>query len=163
MAVIVEWSESNGVGKVNTDGITNVNFGSNDSYNLVHATYPIVAGNNSFSKYLRVKFTGSGWTTISNMKFWKSLGALGVGETIKAVANIAYATPSATDTGDSNCPVLEGSALAVDSYEGAVTIINGATGVSGYTDYIRLQLQTTVSTPSGVVAQKTFKLQYDIV
>lgn len=152
--------ESNGVGEVETNPANNINFGSNDSANLVPATYKIVRGQNSYSKYIRALFTGT-WTEISNIKFWKSLGNYVTDETIKASANTAYATPSQTGTGDSNIPLTEGTALALNSAEGAATIVYGASGVSGYTKYVRLQLQTTISTPIGVVNQKTFTMQYD--
>lgn len=162
MAAVFEFSESNGAGEVVTDDIDNVNFGSNDSANINTTTYPITRSTNSFGKYIRAKFTGT-WTTISNMKFWKSAGAYVTGEAIKASANATYATPSQTDTGDSDVPTVEGSALSINSAEGAATIIYGASGVSGYSGYIRLQLQTTGSTPSGAVATKTFTYKYDEV
>jgi hypothetical protein len=160
MSASFQFSESNGAGETVTDGITNVNFGSSDAPNLVVASYPITAGLNSFAKYIRAKFTGT-WTEISNMKFWKSAGAYVTGEAIKASANAVYATPSATGTGDSDIPTVEGSALAINSAEGEATIVYGASGVSGYSGYIRMQLQTTVSTPAGAVNQKTLTFQYD--
>lgn len=162
MAATHQWSESNGGGEVITDGITNINFGSNDSYNLVPASYLIVAGENSYKKYIRCKFTGT-YTEISNMKFWKSIGAMGTGEVITAVANATYATPTTGASGDSAIPTTEGTALALNSAEGNATIVYGVTGVSGYTGYLRLQLQSTESTPAGVVAQKTFTFQFDEV
>lgn len=161
MSATFAFSESNGAGQTITDGITNANMGSNDSVNLNTTTYPITRSQNSFSKYIRGKFTGS-WTTISNMKFWKSLGAYGTGETLKASFNATYATPTQTSTGDSDIPVTEPS-QNVNSFEGASTIIYGGSGVSGYTGYIRMQVQTTGSTPSGAVAQKTLVMQYDEV
>jgi hypothetical protein len=162
MAAVHEWSESNLVGEVVEDGIANINFGSVDDYELNTTTYPIVRGNDSFEKYIRCKFTGT-WTVISNMKFWKSAGAYVAGEDCKASANIAFATPSETPNADSTVPTLVGSALSLNSAEGAATIIYGASGVSGYTGYIRLQLHTTGATPSGAVNQKTFTFQYDEV
>ncbi len=131
-----------------------------DLYNINTTTYPVTRATNSFGKYIRAKFTGT-WTEISNMKFWKSAGAYVTGEAIKASGNATYATPSQTGTGDSDVPIVEGSALAINSAEGAATIIYGASGVSGYTGYIRLQLQSTISTPSGAVNQKTFTFKYD--
>jgi len=65
--------------------------------------------------------------------------------------------------GGSTIPTTEGTALALNSAEGVSTIVYGATGVTGYTGYVKMQLQTTGSTPSGSVAQKTFVLQYDEV
>jgi len=162
MAATFEWSESNLVGEVITDDIDNVNMGSVDEVEIVTATNPVIAGENSFSKYIRAKFTGD-FTEISNMKFWKSSGALKTGEAIKAAANVVFATPSAVDTGDSDVPTDEGTALDIKSAEGADTIENGGSGVSGYSGYIRLQLQSTVEIPAGAVNQKEFTFQYDEV
>ena len=162
MAATHHWYESNLVGEVEEADISNVNFGNVDAPNIVTADHPITRSENSFSKYIRCLFTGT-WTEISNMLFWKSAGAYVVGELIKAAANEAYATPSQTGTGDNNVPTTEGTALAIQSAEGEVTIEYGLTGVSGYTGYIRLQLQTTGSTPAGAVNQKTFLFQYDEV
>ena len=162
MAAIHQFSESNGAGEVETIPVANLNFGSNDSAEINTTTYPITRGDASFEKYLRALFTGI-FTEISNMKFWKSAGTLVTGETIKAAANVAYAQPSATPNADSDVPVTEGTALSMQSAEGAATIVYGASGVSGYTKYLRLQLQTTGSTPAGAVNQKTFTMQYDEV
>ena len=159
MSATFAWKESNGAGETETTA-TNVNFGSADSPNLVPASNLIQVGTNSYGKYIRGKFTGI-WTSISNMKFWKSAGALVTGETIKASANATYATPSASSTGDSDVPTTEGAALAINSFEGAATIVYGASGVSGYTGYIRLQTQSTGSTPTGVANTKTFTFSYD--
>jgi hypothetical protein len=162
MSATHEFSESNLVGEVVMDGITNLNFGSADDHDLNTTTYPILRGNSSFEKYLRCKFTGV-YSIISNMKFWKSAGALVTGETIKAATNQIYAQPSDVANADSDVPVTEGTALTLQSAEGDATIVYGASGVSGYTKYVRLQLRTTGSTPSGAVNQKTFTMQYDEV
>ena len=155
-----EWSESNGVGEDVTDKISNINFGSADAPNLVPASNPIVAGGASFEKYIRVKFTGS-WTEISNMKFWKSAGAYVTGEAIK-LGIVDYAQPSETPNADSDVDESE-PGWVVNSAEGNPTIEYGASGVSGLSQYMRLQLQTTGSTPAGAVNQKTFTMQYDEV
>jgi hypothetical protein len=151
------FSESNLVGEVVQDGIANLNFGSVDDHELNTTTYPITRGNSSFEKYLRCKFSDT-FTEISNMKFWKSAGDLKTDETIKAAANVAFATPSATPNADSDIPIVEGSALAIQSAAGTTTIT-----APGYTKYIRLQTQSTVSTPAGAGNQKTFTFQYDEV
>jgi hypothetical protein len=160
MAATHQWSETNLVGVIVTDGITNINFGSVDDHDLVVATYPISRATNSFDKYIRCKFTDT-WTEISNMLFWKSAGVYKTDETITGSANAVYATPSQTSNGDSLIPTSEGTALAINSAEGAATIVYGASGVSGYSSYIRLQTKTLVTTPSGAVNQKTFTFQYD--
>ena len=161
MAATFEFSESNTVSEVVTDGITNLNFGSSDAVNLNTAAFPIAKGSASFEKYIRAKFSGV-FSEISNMLFYKSLGALVAGETIKAAANEAFVTPAQAANGDSDIPTTIGLALVIQSYEG-LTIIEDISGVSGYTKYIRLQLQTTGASPSGAVNQKTFTFCYDEV
>ena len=160
MSATFAFSESNLVGQVVADGIANINFGSVDDHELVPATYPITRATNSFDKYIRALFTGS-WTEISAIKFWKSAGNYKTDETITGSANATYATPSQTSNGDSLIPTTEGTALGINSAEGAATIVYGASGVSGYTGYIRLQGQYTSSMLSGAVATKTLCFQYD--
>jgi len=156
MAATHQFSESNLVGEVVQDGITNLNLGSIDDHELNTTTYPITRGNASFEKYIRAKFSST-FTEISNMKFWRS-DVLGykTGETLKAAANVTFATPSDTANADSNIPLTSGTSLAIQSAAGTTTIT-----APGYTKYIRLQLQTTVGTPSGAMFQKTLCFQYD--
>ncbi len=162
MAATFVFSESNGAGEVVHDNVANVNFGNVDNYEIVPLSNPIDAGEASFEKYIRGKFSGD-YSIISNIKFWKSAGAYGTGEAIKAAANVAYAQPSDTPNADSDVPTTEGTALAINSAEGESTIVEGDSGVSGYTAYIRLQLHSTVATPAGNIAEKTWTLQYDEV
>ena len=157
MAATHQFSESNGAGETVTDGISNANFGSNDSPNLNTTTYPITRGNASFEKYHRSKFSGT-FTEISNIKFWKSAGAYVTGESCKAAFDVAYAQPSQTPNADSDVPVAEPGTHNVHAADGSDTIV-----APGYTKYWRLQLQTTGSTPAGAVNTKTFTLQYDEV
>jgi len=157
MSATFQWSESNGVSETVTDGISNLNFGSVDSPNLSPSSYPIVAGQNSFEKFIRAKFSGS-FTEISNMKFWKSSGDYKTGEVIKAAANVSYSTPTSSTSiiATSDIPTSEGSALSIQASDGNSKITS-----PGYTKYICLQLQTTTSTPAGSLNTKTFTFQYD--
>jgi hypothetical protein len=159
MAATFQFSESNGVTPTVTDGISNLNFGDTDAADLVAASYPIVAGNNSYEKDIRAKFSGT-FTEISNMKFWKSAGALVTGEAIKADLVTSYVQPvkTASTRATTDVPTTEGTAIAVLSAAGTTTIT-----AAGYTRYLCLQLQTTGSTPAGAVNQKTFTFQYDEV
>jgi hypothetical protein len=161
MSATFQWCESNGVGETETRDISNVNFGNVDSPNIVPASHPINVGENSFCKYIRGLFTGD-FTTISNIKFWKSSGDLKTGETIKASAYGDYSAPSADDTGDSEIPTTEETALLVlaEELESNGEISNESSS-SGYTAYIRLQNQTTISTPAGSANQKEFTISYD--
>lgn len=152
MAATFEWSESNGAGETVTDGISNANFGSVDSPNITPASNPIAAGDNSFEKWLRGHFTGS-YTSITNLRLWKSAGTYVTGEDIKAAVNGTYATPtdSTSVVATVTIPTTEGTALAPT-----------APGASpDYSGYMTLQMNTTASTPPGSVNTKTFTLKYD--
>ena len=161
MSALYHWSESNGAEAI-TDDISNLNFGSNDAPNLNTLTWAVIRGTASYEKYIRAKFTDL-FTEISNMTFWRSdVNGYKTGETLKCAYNVTFATPSQTPNGDDNIPLTSGGSAAIQSYEGASTILAGP-GVSGYTKYMRLQLQTSGSTPSGVMYQKTLCFQYDEV
>jgi hypothetical protein len=157
MSAIHQWSESNGVTPTVTDGISNLNFGSVDSVNLVPNSNPIAVGTNSFHKAIRCKFTDT-FTEISNMKFWESIAVYKTGEDIVGKYQSAYVQPVASSlAGASSVPVVEGSCWVIHGANGTDLTIT----VAGYTEYILLQLQTTVLTPSGAVNQKTFTFKYD--
>lgn len=161
MSATFAFSESNGSGETVTDGISNLNMGDVDSPNLSVSTYPVVAGNNGYEKNLRAKFsTGSGFTEISNMKFWKSAGDYVTGEALKADEVTSYVQPVKTTSTRATdaIPTAVGSAITVHSAAGGATITS-----PGYTRYLCLQLQTTGSTPSGSLNQKTLTFQYDEV
>jgi len=152
MAATFEWSESNTVSETVTNGIANANFGSIDATGITPSANPIAAGANSFEKWLRGRFSGV-YTSVTNLRFWKSAGALVTGETIKAAIDAAFATPVDTSSivATVDVPITEGTALTPAS-----------PGVSpDFSGYITCQLQTTVSTPPGAVNTKTFTLKYD--
>lgn len=152
MAATFEWSESNGAGETVTNGISNVNFGKTDSPNLTPSATPIPAGENSFEKWIRGRFSGT-FTSVANLRFWKSAGSLVTGEAIKAEADASYATPtdSTSSVATSDVPTSEGSALTP-----AAPASN-----PDFSGYVTMQLQTTGSTPPGAVNTKTFTLKYD--
>lgn len=163
MAATFSWVESNGAGETESTP-TNINFGSTDAVNLVALTYPITAGENSYEKYIKVKFTGT-FSTIDNIKFWKSAGTYVTGEGIDwdgEVALASYATPT-----DSTSSVATTVLPTSDPGTANVSIggsLSGTITVSGNTsDYIVMQLQTTSSTPAGAVNTKTMTLTYDEV
>jgi hypothetical protein len=159
MATVITFSETNLVGAVVTDSITNLNFGSVDEPNIVVADHKVTVGNNSYEKYLRVNVDLDSGTVLSNMKFWKSSGAYVTGEAIKAIANQTYSTPVATTSAKAvaDVPIVVGSALAIESTEVDPTLFTE----DGYSEYLVLQAQSTVSTPTGAGNQKIFTLQFD--
>lgn len=163
MAASYTWNEYNGAGEVETVGISNLNFGSVDSANLTPVDDPIVAGQNSYGKYIAGAFSGS-FTRINNIKFWKASGSYVAGESCQFSGSVSYAQPVATDYGDLAVPTSEPANPNVGVSGGDVDgNIDGPAddGNSKDTDYMRVQLLTTVATPGGSVNQKTFVLQYD--
>lgn len=162
MAATFTWSQSNGAGETVTDlGSSGnlFNFKSNDSATAAdYSSNPITAGNSSMEVYLRGKFTGT-FNKIDNLQFWQSTAfspATGLQVTFDG-NNQSYATPSATDNGHSNVPTSDPGTANV-SIGGALT---GSLTGTGYSDYIVLQLDTTVSAAAGDTSLATFTLQYD--
>lgn len=152
MAATFEWSESNGAGETVTNSISNVNFGNLDSPNLASPNNRVVAGTNSYEKWNRGRFSGS-YTTIDNLRFYKSAGTLPANVSIKAAVNAAYVAPTngTSTVALSNVPTTEGTAL-VPTSPGASPSFSG---------YIIMQLQTTGAASPGAVATQTFTLKYD--
>lgn len=156
------FDESNLIGEVITVGISNLNFGSDDSPNLVPITYPIVAGQNSYDKYIKNAFSGS-FTRVNNLRIWRASGSYVTGEGCSFSGSVAYVQPTQTTNGDSAIPTSEPSDPNVGVGGDIYGNIDGPvdSGYSLKTDYCRFQMQTTVLTPGGSVNEKTFVLQYD--
>lgn len=152
IAATFEFSESNGAGETVTNGISNLNFGAIDATGITPAANPIAAGDNSFEKWLRGRYSGT-FTTISNLRFFKSAGAFVTGEDIKAAVNASYAAPVSTTS------VV--ATVTVPTTEGTALVPNAPSGNPDFSGYITLQTSTTLSTPPGAVNTKTFTLKYD--
>jgi len=162
MGATVVFSESNDVaGEVVTDDIANLNFGNVDDHELSPvSSYPVTANENSYEKYLRIKFSGT-YTTISNMKYWKSAGGYKTGEAIKIRVTNTWVAPVNTDTGGALIGVDEAGSTVIHASDGAALTISGPG--DNYTEYIVQQLQTTAATPAGATNQKTLLAQWDEV
>ena len=161
VAATFSWQESNGASEtVSTP--TNLNFGSTDATDLTPLSYPITAGNNSYEKYVRAKFTGT-FSKIDNIQFWKSAGAYVTGESIKwSGTTTSYTQPTASTSSVATASVPTSDPGTANVSIGG-SLSGSITTSGGMTDYIVLQLQTTTSTPAGAVNTKTFTLTYDEV
>lgn len=166
MAATVELDESNGAGETVEHNISNINFGDFDGPNVTPATYPIVAGDNSYEKWLRIHVTAMGSSNkIDNIQMWKDTGNYVTGETIDAnlvtsgYTAETYSTPVKTTStkADTVMPVADPGAANV----GIGGTLSGSLTAIGSSDYIVIQMHTTVSSPGGDVNQKSFKIQYD--
>lgn len=164
MAATVQLNEYNGVGTTETTGISNINFGNSDTPNLTPSSTPITAGANSYIKYIKFDLTNlSTSNKIDNLQFYKSAGAYVTGEGIQcslrtsSYAAPSYATPATTTYTDQTMPTSDPGA----ANWGIATSLSGSLTATGKSDYLKMQLQTTVSTPPGNVNQKTFTIEYD--
>ena len=177
MAASFAWDERNGASPgVVTSGVNNVNWKNIDDATTAYSSYPITAGNNSFTKYQFGRFGGS-WNQILNGYFDHTSGALGTGltlmcqPTMTADGNkLTYATP-ATST---NAALTKDITSVNGSFPTSAPVVwFSATGPNGtmtasvsgggaaYTNYIGTQLQTTVSASPGDTATVTLTLRYD--
>lgn len=164
MAATVQLAEFNTGGETETDGISNLNYGSNDSANLVVATYPITVGQHSFEKYVKVHVTAMGGSNqIDNLQIWKSAGAYVTDEMIQTnltasgYTSVSYATPATASYSGNDCPTADPGGANL----GIAGSLSGALTAAGYSDYWKSQLQTGAGTPAGNANQKTYTIQYD--
>ncbi len=166
MAATVEICESNGVGETLSHNISTLNFGDDDSSDLTPATYPIIAGDFSYEKWIRLHVTSMGSSNkIDNIQMWKDTGGYVTGETIESnlvtggYTSETYSQPIKTDSAkaDTVMPIADPTTANVGS-AGALT---GSLTATGYSDYVVIQMGTTGATPGGDVNQKSFKIQYD--
>ena len=170
-AATVVITESNGISgsQVDTVGISNINFGSVDSPNLLPTGRMIIIGQNSYTKYERIHVTNFGTNNnLYNFYFWKSAGALKSNESLfsnifgvdgATFRIINYETPSqVSDASVADVPTSLPTNTARIPFTGSQTTILNTTGIS---NYIRIQTRTTESTPTGAGNQKTFTFRYD--
>jgi hypothetical protein len=107
---------------------------------------------------LQAKFTGT-FNKVQNLQFWKSSGTEGTGEDIiwDPTTPNSYASPATT--------AISGGAAVPTSDPGSanVSIADAAPSASeltasGYSDYVRMQLQTTTAAEAGDTNTFTFTL-----
>lgn len=135
-----------------------------------YSASPIQAGNNSFSKYLYGKFSGS-FNQIS-AGLWSlrtaPSGALATGLTLKGKVTSTYATPATT----ANAALTDdytSAELAIGSGHAVNFATSGPENASptstlsaaGYTQYLVGQLQTAGTAAAGDIATITETLQYN--
>jgi hypothetical protein len=167
MAATVEICESNGVGETISHNISTLNFGDDDSSDLTPASFPIVAGDFSFEKWIRVHVTAMGSSNkIDNCQMWKESGNYVTGETIECnlvtggYSAETYSQPIKTDSAKADTAMPTADPGTANIGIGG-SLSGNITTADEYSDYVVIQMGTTVSTPGGDVNQKSFKIQYD--
>ena len=166
MAVVATIDERNGApAGVEETGVANINQGSNDSFEIVPATYPIVAGENGFEKWLKIAFATVS-NKVDNGQTWISTGTLHLEADLKTNCrestyggNETYAQP--TDTTSSVADQDYAEADPTGANYGFAGSLTGNITSDGQSDYIVMQLQTTASMPGGNITQLTITFQWD--
>ncbi len=149
-------------GTTQTSPATDANWKASGVVTDAYSSFPIVAGQNSYEKWLYGHFA-------------HTATAFGTGLTLKGTplctgdgSRLLYTTPS--QTANANLTTDMTSAIAIGS---GVAVAFGATGPyatgkaasttanPAYTNYLTTQLQTTTSAAAGDTATVTLTLQYD--
>ena len=136
-----------------------------------YSSSPIVAGTNSFDKWLNGHFSGA-YNQILNGKWAHTAGVLGTGLTLKGAptgaSQLTYTTPATSANANlsvdmtavtaigSGTVVYFGPTSANTAGKAASTVSNPA-----WTNYLTHQLQTTGSAVAGDTTSTTIMLQYD--
>lgn len=173
MAATFDWQDDTGAatgspakGTTRTTGIADNNWKNIDDSTTAYSAAPIVAGNNSYERFMFGKFTGTFNQVLSGL--WAHITtAFGTGLTLKGNVTTTYTTPS--NTANASLTTDMTAAIAIGSGQ---TVLFGATGPEAagkassstanpsYTQYLISQLQTTGSAAPGDTAQVTLELQY---
>jgi len=169
MAATTTWYEQNGTASGSPahgteSTISSCDWKSVDDSTTSRASAPVLAGSNSYHKYIYLKFTGT-FNQISAVKFAHTAGTLGTGISLKSKVTSTYATPATTALASSTDIT---STTAIGS--GASVLLsttgpNGSTSASQtttcYTQYIVTQVQTTTAANAGDSGTVTLTVQYN--
>lgn len=173
MAATFEWNQDTGTqtgsplkGTTRVTAVTNVNWKNSDTQGDAYGTYPITAGNNSYTIYQFGKFTGT-FNQISAGLFAHTSGTLGSGLTLKGIVSSTYATPSTTTNASLTTTMTSvisiGSGAAVSFHTTGPEAASPTTtlAAAGYSQYLATQLQTSGAAGAGDTATVTLTLQYN--
>lgn len=169
MAATVALSETYGA-STTQDTITNLNFGSTSSYDIVPASYPItiISGSTAYSyeKWIRLKCSGT-YTKVDNLQFWKSSGTYSTGCTYYGNQSTSVALPTSYTTAVNTVSSVAITALpTADPADNNISIDGSFTGSfdsneTAYSDYLVLQMRVADTASPGNVTQITYTFQYD--
>lgn len=170
MAATTTWYEQNGTatgspahGTEST--ISSCDWKSVDDSTTSRASAPVLAGSNSYNKFIYLKFSGT-FNQISAVKFAHTSGTLGTGISLKSKITSTYTTP-ATSALASATDIT--STTAIGSGASVLLSTSGPNGTNPaasqtsqcYTQYIVTQVQTTASANAGDSGSVTLTVQYN--
>lgn len=134
--------------------------GSTLAANLDEDTYPVSTGNYSYSKCFKLSFGGT-FTSVSQIKVYKSDGAYVTGEVVNFGVSSTYHVPTGGSYQDS-----VGTAAIATSLPSTANITIGnslggtITDTENTSDYIFLQASLTTQATAQDVNQKTLTVTY---
>lgn len=165
MAATVEIDERNGADPGTlTHGISNSNYGTNDSVNLNPTTYPIVPGNNAYQKWQQWHVSAMGGSvSVKNLKYFGTAPAANTshvfnGHTVQGTYDgskkTVYETPDQT-SGD--CPNAVPTSAPGSANIGIAGSLTGELTATGSSDYVVSMITTTGSAVAGTTLTITFR------
>ena len=170
MAAITTWCEQNGTAAGSPAAGTESTISSCDWKNIddtttPRASSPVLAGSNSYAKYIYLKFTGT-FNQISAVKFAHTAGTLGTGINLVGKITSTYATPStAAISGGaditSTTPIGSGASVLLGTTGPNDTTPSSSQTIACYTQYIVTQVQTTNAANAGDSGSATLTVQYN--
>lgn len=170
MAATTNWYEQNGTATGSPahgteSSISSCDWKSVDDSTTSRASAPVLAGANSYIKYIYLKFSGT-FNQVSAVKFAHTSGTLGTGISLKNKITSTYETPStsamsgSTDITSTTTIGSGASVLLSTSGPNGTTTSSSAT-TTCYTQYIVTQVQTTSSASAGDSGTVTLTVQYN--
>ena len=170
MAATTNWYEQNGTAtgspaQGTESSISSCDWKSVDDSTTSRASAPVLAGANSYIKYIYLKFSGT-FNQVSAVKFAHTAGTLGTGISLKGKITSTYETPStsamsgSTDITSTTTIGSGASVLLSTSGPNGTTTSSSAT-TTCYTQYIVTQVQTTSSASAGDSGTVTLTVQYN--
>lgn len=170
MAATTTWFEQNGDASGSPasgteSSISSCDWKAVDDTTTPRASAPVLAGTNSFEKYIYLKFSGT-FNQVSAVKFAHTAGVMGTGISLKGKVSSTYAKPATsamTGATDITNPTAIGSGASV---------LLGTAGPNDtdpqpsqttecYTQYLITQVQTAATAQAGDSGTATLTIQYN--
>lgn len=169
MAATTTWYEQNGTATGTPahgteSAVSSCDWKNVDDASTPRAQAPVLAGSNSFGKYLYVRFSGV-FNQISNVKFAHTAGTLGTGISLMGKISSDYTQPSTTAltgaTDITNTTAIGSGASVLLGTDPNDTNPSASATSACATQYIITQVQTQASAAAGDSGQATLTVQYN--
>lgn len=170
MSATTNWYEQNGAASGSPahgteSTISSCDWKSADDTTTSRASAPVLAGENSYSKYIYLKFSGT-FNQISAVKFAHTAGTLGTGISLVGKVTSTYTAPATSALASSSDMTTP---IAITSGASVLLSTSGPNGANPsasqtttcYTQYLVTQVQTTASAAAGDSGTATLTVQYN--